>query len=76
MTREMVFKEFRDFSLTETEVDKIVNFYRSGADLLAAMIGTRFLNDDLPLKLSLNSIKYVVILMMELKNDTEKQRSS
>ena len=68
MTREMVSKEFRDFQLTEVEVDKIVNFYKAGADLLSVAIGSRFLDEETPLKLTLNSIKYVVTLMLELRN--------
>jgi len=68
MTREMVFKEFRDFQITEVEIDKIVSFYKAGADLLSVAIGSRFLDEETPLKLTLNSIKYVVTLMLELRN--------
>ena len=68
MTKEMVLNEFKDFHLTEVEIDKVVNFYRAGADLLGAFIGNRFLSEELPLKLTLNSLKYAVILMLELRN--------
>jgi hypothetical protein len=68
MTKEMVFKEFRDFQLTEVEVDKVVAFYKAGADLLSVAIGSRFLDEETPLKLTLNSIKYVVTLVLELRN--------
>ncbi len=64
----MVFKEFRDFQITEVEIDKIVSFYKAGADLLSVAIGSRFLDEETPLKLTLNSIKYVVTLMLELRN--------
>lgn len=74
MTKEMVLKEFRDFALTEVEVDKIAVFYRSGADLLGTIIGTRVLDEGIPLKLTLNSLKHAVTLMLELRNDP-KERS-
>jgi len=75
MTREMVFKEFRDFKITEIQVDKIVKFYRAGADVLGAIIGPRVLNEEMPLKLTLNSIKHTIVLMLELKNEKNKESS-
>ncbi len=74
MTKEMVLKEFRDFTLNEVEIDKIAVFYRSGADLLGTFIGPRVLDEGTPLKLTLNSIKHAVTLMLELRNDP-KERS-
>jgi hypothetical protein len=68
MTKEMVLREFKDFPLTETEIDKIVVFYRSGADLLGAIIGPRVLSEETPLKLTLNSLKHSVVLMLELRS--------
>ena len=69
MNREQVLREFRDFNLSETEIAKIVAFYRAGADLLGVIIGPRILNEETPLKLALNSIKHAATLMLELKNE-------
>lgn len=66
MNREQVLREFKDFNLTDTEIDKIVTFYRAGADLLGTVIGPRILNEELPLKLTLNTLKHSVILILEL----------
>ena len=68
MTKEMVLREFKDFPLTETEIEKIVVFYRAGADLLGAIIGPRVLSEETPLKLTLNSLKHSVVLILELRS--------
>ena len=68
MNREQVLREFKDFNLTDTQISKIVVFYRAGADLLGTVIGSRILDEELPLKLTLNALKHTVTLMLELKN--------
>ena len=75
MTREQVLKEYRDFPLTETEIGRIVSFYKTGAELLSTCIGHRILDEETPLKLVLNSIKHTVILMLELRNEETKRSS-
>lgn len=68
MTKEMVLREYKDFPLTETEIDKIVVFYKAGADLLGTIIGSKILSEETPLKLTLNTLKHSVILMLELRS--------
>ena len=72
MNKEQVLREFHDFDLTEPEIDKIVVFYKAGADLLSMTIGPRILSEETPLKLVLNSIKHTVVLMLELRNNEKK----
>ena len=69
MTKEQILKEFKDFELTETQIEKIVQFYRAGADLLSVSIGQRVLTEDLPLKLTLNNLKHAVVQILELRNE-------
>jgi hypothetical protein len=76
MTKEQVIKEFKDFTLTENELDSIVKFYVSGANLLSLLIGNRMLEEELPIKLTLNSLKHTVVLMLELGNGKKKRQTS
>jgi len=68
MTKEQVLKEFKNNTLSELEIEKIVSFYRAGADLLGVVIGARVLTEEVPLKLTLNSLKYVVTQILEMKS--------
>jgi len=69
MTETDIRKEFEQFNLTEGEVYKILKFYKSGAELCAEVVGVGTLNDT-SMKLTLNSLKYAVIQLLELRDGT------
>jgi len=76
MTKEQILKEYRDFILTESEIETIRLFYVAGANLLSLIVGSRMLEEELPLKLTLNSMKHTIIQMLELGNGKKKRQTS
>ena len=71
MTDEQIKTEFKDFNLTQQEVDTIRAIYNNGAHLLTLVVGHEVLDDSKVLKLTLNSLKFTVTQILELRDGRE-----
>jgi len=72
MNDEQIKNEFKIFKLTEKQVLCIKSLYNNAASLLIETLGAEAAKDATTLKLTINSLKFTVSQILELKGEEGK----